>query len=442
VRHPIGVSVRTECDGSVFELTSTHIDASGMRVVGAASIPHERALFWNITLPGSTRALALPGTIIGSDANGLEVAFSDPVDIVRGFFRSALIDAFPQTIQAARLRSDERSSFASEHTKPSRSLLSIVVPVYNEGEILGQFHAELGATLTQLNLAHEIIYVDDGSHDDTAATLRRLADATPIRIVSLSRNFGHQAAVLAGLEASRGAAVITIDGDMQQPPSLIGELVERWRDGNDIVNTIRRSDKRLGLVKRATSRLFYVLFSVLSTLDLPAGAADFRLLDRNAVDILLSFQERHFFLRGLAHWIGFRSTYVEYAAAPRRAGTSKFTLVKMIRLASDGFFSFSAFPLRLVLYSGLSSLVVTFGVVLYVTYAQVRHLQVPGWSSLLLILSFFSGLQLLGLGVVAEYVGRIFTETKKRPRYLASGTAIVDDVVFRAFAELVAGART
>ncbi len=437
-RHPVRLAVRCRADGGALDLTATAIGAGGMTVDGPAP-PLGVELAWEVRLPGRDAPLALPGTA-RADGGAFDVAFSDSAETVRTFFRAALVEAFPGTIQAARLRVDERRAETREGGGRGHPLLSVVVPVFDEGENVEHFHRELGAALAALGVAHEVIYVDDGSRDDTPARLQRLA-GDDTRVVTLSRNFGHQSAVLAGLQASRGAAVVTIDGDLQQPPSLIAELVGKWQEGHDVVNTIRRPDRRLGLVKRITSRLFYALFAVLSRLDVPVGAADFRLLDRNVVDILLSFRERHFFLRGLAHWIGFRSTYIEYTPAPRRAGESKFTLGKMLRLAGDGFFSFSAFPLRLVFYMGLSSLVITFFVFLYVTYAQVMHLQVPGWSSLLIILSFFSGLQLVGLGVVAEYVGRIFTEAKMRPRFLSRTPVEPEDVVFRALAELTAGAR-
>src|SRR5262245_29710905 len=229
----------------------------------------------------------------------------------------------------------------------SRPLLRVVSPAYQEEEVLPVFHASLSRALAPLaaEFEIEILYVDDGSTDGTLAVLRRLAADDPrVRFLSLSRNFGHQAALTAGLEHARGDAVVSLDSDLQHPPALIPELVARWRAGADVVLTIRADDARLGWFKRVSSRLFYRLLARCSTLDVRAAASDFRLLARPALDALLRMRESHRYLRGMVQWLGFRVAEVPFRPAARRAGVSKYTLRRMVRFALDGLLSFSPAP--------------------------------------------------------------------------------------------------
>jgi glycosyltransferase involved in cell wall biosynthesis len=301
--------------------------------------------------------------------------------------------------------------------------ISIVCPAFQEEDVLPFFHRELCTVLGRLdgpcNL--EIIYVDDGSTDGTLQVLRELAAADKrIRYLSLSRNFGHQAALTAGLEHSRGDVIITMDSDLQHPPALLPTLLKKWREGFDIVLTIREDDPRLSSFKRYTSRWFYRIMSFLSDTDIRLAAADYRLMSRKAVDALLQLRETHRFLRGMVGWLGFPVAEIPFQPAVRKAGVSKYTFRKMFNFALDGMLSFSKLPLRLALVLG----VVTILVSLFLSgWAIVRLLLPHGGTDLgsaLLIIStqFIGGCILLCLGIIGEYVGRIYQQVQGRPIYL------------------------
>ena len=412
---------------------SIDIAADGMRIRMSASdaIPLRTDL--DITIQVADAKVTLRARVTGHAANELAVEFCDPPAVVRGSFRSAIIRLYPDSVQAARLATEEVARGTAQPTEARPHKVSIVVPMYNEEHGVAKFHAELMRVLASIDGPHEweINYVDDGSNDRTLERLSEIADASPeVRVYSFSRNFGHQAALMAGLEASTGTAVITMDGDLQHPPAVLRQLIEKWEDGYDVVQARRTSTPKLGFFKRISSRAFYRIFEWVSALKLPVGAADFRLLDRHVVDAIKSLSERNVFLRGITQWMGFPTSYVEYDAAERTHGDTQFSLKKMLALAADGIFAFSVFPLRIALYLGILSLGLTCSVLLYVAQAKLRHVSVPGWASLLIISSLFSGLQLLVLGVVAEYLGRVFSETKRRPRFLMKELVGVDDPVF------------
>jgi dolichol-phosphate mannosyltransferase len=300
--------------------------------------------------------------------------------------------------------------------------LSIVCPAYREEEVLPVFHARLSEALEGLAADYqiEILYVDDGSTDGTLCVLRELAAADArVRYLSLSRNFGHQAALTAGLEHARGDVVVSLDADLQHPPDLIPLLVERWRAGYDIVLTERRDGKELGWFKRFTSRQFYHLLRWMSETEVRPACADFRLLSRTALDALVGMRETHRFLRGMVNWLGFPVTAIPYQAAPRAAGVSHYTLRRMLRLAGDGMLSFSRLPLQLPLAAGLTSLglggLYAFVLVLACLVADVAFWPVHLLAVLVLGLG---GLILCSLGIVGEYVGRVFEQVKQRPIYL------------------------
>lgn len=274
--------------------------------------------------------------------------------------------------------------------------------------------------MQSLGRPHEIVFVDDGSRDDTAGRVRAAATRWPqVRLIQLSRNFGHQAAILAGLEHARGEAVITMDGDLQHPPELIPRLVAEWRAGNDVVQAVRRDTSDADLLKRATSRGFYRVLSSISRLRLTPGSADFRLLSREALEAFRACRERCRFNRGLVQWIGFSCAEVPYDAAARHAGQTKYSYRAMLRLAGDAIFSFSSWPLRL---AGLAGGVVSIAAAVYlifVLWARVfTSRTVEGWTSILAAVLVLGGVQLVVLWILGEYIGRLYEEAKQRPLYV------------------------
>lgn len=305
----------------------------------------------------------------------------------------------------------------------TRTKVSVVCPAFEEEDCLPFFHQELSAVLAGLEDQYdlEIIYVDDGSRDGTLEVIKSLArDNAGVRYLSLSRNFGQQAALTAGLEHAAGDAVITMDSDLQHPPALIPRLLAKWHEGFDVVLTVRREDKRLGLGKRLTSRLFYRLMGCLSETDVRPARSDYRLLGRNVVAALLRLRERQRFLRGMVQWLGFPTAEIAFQPDSRKAGRSKYTLRGLLKLAADGIFSFSTIPLRLPLYLGSLSLAVG----LLMTLAGLGQglwsgrWGISGWDYLLIATHLLGGCILCALGVLGEYTGRIYEQVKQRPIYL------------------------
>ena len=304
-------------------------------------------------------------------------------------------------------------------------MLSVVAPVYNEQAVLPEFVRRLSDAVAPLG-GHEIVLVDDGSTDESWDVMLSLAASTPgLRLVRLSRNFGHQAALSAGLDAARGDAIVSLDADLQDPPELIPELFAKWRDdGYDVVYALR--DSRIGEahMRVATARLFYRLLTRITTTEIPEDVGDFRLLSRRAADALRAMPERARFLRGMTGWIGFRQTSVPFARQPRAAGESKYPWSAQLRLAFDGIISFSLAPIRLVTALGFALVIFCIGVLawtFYVRFFTSHHAQ--GWTSVIAVVLLLGGVQLLSLGVIGQYVARIFEESKRRPLYL------VDEVV-------------
>ncbi len=305
--------------------------------------------------------------------------------------------------------------------RPAHPFFSVVVPCFNEEECVHEMARRLAVALDSVDGEWEAIFVDDGSRDATLERLRELAERDPrFGFVSFSRNFGHQMALLAGMARTKGDAVISLDGDLQHPPELIPTLVGHWIEGFDVVYTVREGNEGHA-AKEVVSAGFYWLLRKLTGVEVPTGGADFRLLDRTVADALLACEERFVFVRGLVPWLGFRRKAVPYSAQERYAGSTKYVFARMLRFALDGIFSFSIVPLRMISLLGVVTVVLgilfgfySIGVRLFTDSA------VSGWTSLVVLVLVFSGTQLLSLGILSEYVGRIYEEVKKRPRYIVA----------------------
>lgn len=327
----------------------------------------------------------------------------------------------------------------------AKPLLSVVVPAYNEQVVLPEFHRRTMAALRPLAVTFEIIYVDDGSSDGTMTVLRSLYDADPenVVVVALSRNFGKEAAMTAGFAHARGDAIVVIDSDLQDPPELIGKLLEYWRAGYDVVYARRK--RRLGetLLKRLTSHYFYRVIRSVSRVRIPHDTGDFRLLSRRALDALLTLREQHRFMKGLFSWIGFRQQAVEYERDPRFAGETKWNYWKLWNYALEGITSFTIAPLKVAMYVGSVVAMISIlyaGVVVYKTVIYGND--VRGYPSLMVAILFLGGVQLLSIGVLGEYLGRTFNETKGRPLYFVGELLRAEEAQGPAAERMLAGTRT
>jgi dolichol-phosphate mannosyltransferase len=296
-------------------------------------------------------------------------------------------------------------------------LLSVVAPVYNEQELVEAFVRRACAAVADYTF--ELVLVNDGSADATPAILDRIAAEDPrVRVIHLSRNFGHQAALTAGLEHAAGDVVAMIDADLQDPPELIPTMVARWEDGADVVYAVRKQRDGETAFKLATASWFYKLFDKLAQVDLEPNSGDFRLLDRRALDALLTMTERSRFLRGMTVWVGFNQTAVPYERDARHAGETKYTLRKMLRFSLDAIASFSHLPLQLATYVGIASAGIAFVAIPIVAVLRISDSYLPGFGSLTIAILLLGGIQLIALGVIGEYVGRIYDEVKHRPLYI------------------------
>jgi glycosyltransferase involved in cell wall biosynthesis len=298
--------------------------------------------------------------------------------------------------------------------------ISLVVPVFDEAGILPLLHERLTSAMQRVGLSYEIVLVDDGSRDESWAEMEKLAERDwHLVLIRLSRNFGHQIAITAGLDHSRGDAVVTMDADLQDPPEVVIEMIERWKQGNDVVYGRRQQRLGEGPLKRGTASLFYRLMRRLTSIDIPADTGDFRLMSRQAVEALTKLRERNRFVRGMVAWVGFRQTSVGYVREARHQGETKYPLRKMVRFAADAVFSFSFAPLRFATWLGLAASTAAFGYGIYAILARIFDWgTVAGWASLIVAIVFLGGVQLTCLGVIGEYIGRIYDEVKARPLYL------------------------
>jgi len=304
--------------------------------------------------------------------------------------------------------------------RAGRRTLCVVSPCFNEAAGLREFCRALQRVLeSQADLDHRIVLVDDGSTDGTLDVMNELAADPRIRVYSLSRNFGHQVALTAGCDVAEGDAVVLMDSDLQHPPETLPAMIARWRAGADVVSAVRLRTADASWFKRATARLFYGLLNSVSETRIEPGAADFVLLSGRAHAALLRLPERHRFLRGMVSWIGFRREFVEYVAPRRSAGKSNYTLRRMMRLASDALFSFSTAPVRLATRLGAAVLGCGLLYLAYIFYSIATRPDqiVPGWTSLVIVVLILSGVQIALIGLIGEYIARIFEEAKARPLY-------------------------
>jgi dolichol-phosphate mannosyltransferase len=297
--------------------------------------------------------------------------------------------------------------------------LSVVIPLYNEEENLSELYRRLTLAIEPLGSPYEIVFIDDGSRDATWKIMQDLQESDPrVSVLRLSRNFGHQAAVSAGLDHAVGRCVIVMDGDLQDPPELIPDLVARWQDGYDVVYAIRRERKE-GVMMRLAYLVFYRLFKIVSDLEIPLDSGDFGLMDRRVVEALKSMPEKLRFVRGLRSFVGFRQVGLPYDRDARAAGRPKYTLRRLFQLAVEGLLSFSSHPLRLSTYLGFFGLFVAFLLTCWVFVDFMTAKTAPrGWASLIVVVLFMGSVQLLSLGIIGEYLRLIFLESKQRPTYI------------------------
>ena len=314
--------------------------------------------------------------------------------------------------------------------------LSIVVPMLNESAVLERFFSRLVPVLEGVTEHYEILCIDDGSTDDTFQRLEAYRAANPrIRLIGLSRNFGKENALSAGLDFAAGQAVIPMDADLQDPPEVVPEMVAKWREGYDVVLAKRASREGESWAKRGTAHAFYRLIGNLSQVEIPENVGDFRLMDRRVVEALATLPERSRFMKGVFAWLGFRQVVIEYAREPRAAGTAKQNWPRLFALAIDGIVSFTAAPLKVWSYIGFAVAAIAGCYGLFIILLTIFFgAEVPGYASLLVVTLFMNGLVLIGLGVLGEYMARVFTEVKRRPVYIIAAHAGVDTLTGHSFA--------
>ena len=303
--------------------------------------------------------------------------------------------------------------------------LSVIIPIYNEEGNIQNLIRRLHEVIDKMNLAEvEYIFINDGSKDRSMDMIRDLSKKDPqVKYINLSRNFGHQIAVSAGLDKSKGDAVVIIDADLQDPPELITVLFKKLKEGNEVVYAKRRSRQGEGFFKKFFAKMFYRILAKMTSISIPVDTGDFRIVDRKIVEVLKQMPEQQKFLRGQISWIGFNQTYVEYDRDERAAGNTGYTYKKMIRLALDGITSFSNFPLKIVTLAGFIVSGISFFMILYALYSRfISRDYEPGWTSLMLTVLFIGGIQLIGIGIIGEYISRMSANLRNRPLYVIRET--------------------
>jgi len=300
-----------------------------------------------------------------------------------------------------------------------RITYSVVIPVYNEDEVLPRLYERLAAVMEQLEEPYEIIFVNDGSQDRSYEIMREISRKdNRVKIIDLSRNFGHQIAITAGLDYAAGDAVMLMDADLQDPPEVLPGFVEKWREGFDIVYAIRKKRKE-NILKRLCYKLFYRILRTISDVDIPLDSGDFALLSKQAVSAIRSARESNRFVRGIRSWVGFRQVGIEYERVERYAGEVKYTLPRLMKLAIDGMVSFSSVPLRFIAYLGFTISFLSFVYIIYLIFLKLfTDVSPQGWTSVMVSIFFVGGIQLTVLGIIGAYIGRIYDEVKCRPLYL------------------------
>jgi len=298
--------------------------------------------------------------------------------------------------------------------------ISVILPCYNEEENIKEVYSRLLKTLSSVNMDYEFIFIDDGSTDNSLEKMKELHNKDKnVVVIEFSRNFGHQASICCGLDYSNGDAVLMMDADLQHPIEIIPELIKKWEDGFDVVNTQRKDAGNVSLFKKYTSKIFYYLINIISDIKIPENSADFRLIDKKAVEYLKKLSEKTKFYRGLIQWVGFKQTLVSYDVKPRKKGKTKYSFLKMIRFALDGILSFSAFPLQISFFLGLIVSFFSFSYAAFAIYIKIfTNAAVPGWTSVLASVLFLGGIQLIILGIMGEYLNKIYIELKGRPSYI------------------------
>jgi dolichol-phosphate mannosyltransferase len=300
---------------------------------------------------------------------------------------------------------------------------SVILPVYNEEGTLQILYERLTKVMRGVSQNYEIVFVDDNSKDNSFDIISEFNKNDPkVKVVRFSRNFGHQAAITAGLDHARGDAVIMMDADLQDPPEVITQMVEKYKEGYDVVYAKREKRKGESIFKLWTASIFYRLINYMTDVDIPLDTGDFRLISRKVVDSLKSINEKNRFLRGLITWVGYRQIGVNYIRDSRYAGETKFTVKKMMRFAIDGISSFSHVPLKIATLMGFVVSFISFLLVLGVFYFRLTHEPAPGWASIMVTITFIGGIQLIAIGIIGEYLGRIYDEVKNRPLYLLERT--------------------
>ncbi len=305
-------------------------------------------------------------------------------------------------------------------------MISVIIPLYNEEANIYPLFQRLQAVTQSLNTSFELIFVNDGSRDNSLAIAKGLAATQPeVKYIDLSRNFGHQIAVSAGLDNAKGDRIVIIDADLQDPPELIAEMYAKMDEGYEVVYAKRKARQGESVFKKWTALVFYRILSRITSISIPVDTGDYRIMDRKIVEILKKMPEQHKFLRGQISWIGFRQTYVEYNRQERNAGETGYTFKKMLRFALDGITAFSDFPLKLVTYFGFAVSFIAFLVLVYVLYAKfVTHNYVAGWPSLICSILFIGGVQLIGIGIIGEYLSRMNSNIRNRPLYIINDSNV------------------
>lgn len=305
-----------------------------------------------------------------------------------------------------------------------KDLISIVVPMYFEEEVALECYNRLKKVIDQNHINYEFVFVNDGSTDRTIDILKDIAvNDHQAKVIDFARNFGHQTAVTAGIDYARGDAIVIIDADLQDPPELIPDLIAKWKEGYEVVYAKRKTRRGESRFKLLTAKYFYRFLNYMSDIDIPKDTGDFRIIDRKVADVFKQMTERNRFVRGMMSWIGFQQTYIEYERDERFAGETKYPLKKMIKFASDGIIAFSTKPLRIVMTLGTFSILISVIVLLYALIVKFTGQPVEaGWTSIMVAITFFSGIQLLGLGIVGQYIARIYDESKNRPIYIVKET--------------------